>query len=627
KPISITKKLKDCEAKEGEDLVLSCETSKSCDVQWYKDGLLIHDTSRCQTSRSDIEATLTVRGVGEKDAGVYKCEAGVASTEACVTVKAEFLQKLKNQETQEGGSISLCCEFSKPGAEAQWKKGTEVLKSGDKYQIKQKDSIFELKISDMKPEDSGDYSCICVDKETTASIKVHAVPVTFTKELKNQESEEGGSVILHCELSKPGAPVKWKKGTELLKSGDKYEMKQKGTSVELKICNLKPEDSGDYSCDCGDHRTTASIIVTALPITFTKELKKQESEEGGSITLHCELSKPGAPVEWRKGTELLKSGDKYEMKQKDTSVELKICHLKPEDSGDYSCDCGDHRTTASVIVKALPITFIQELKNQESEEGGSVTLCCELSKPGAPVEWRKGTELLKSGDKYEIKQEDASVKLTICHLKPEDSGDYSCDCGDHRTTASVFVKALPITFTQELKNQESEEGGSVTLRCELSKPGAPVEWRKGTELLKSGDKYEMKQKGTVAEVHIHSLLTEDEGDYSCICEEQKTTATVKVRALPVTFTQELKNQESEEGGSVTLRCELSKPGAPVEWRKGTELLKSGDKYEMKQKGTVAEVHIHSLQTEDEGDYSCICEEQKTTATVKMKERHEEIIQS
>ncbi|KAJ8337404.1 hypothetical protein SKAU_G00386240 [Synaphobranchus kaupii] len=621
RPISITKELKDCEAKEGEDLVLSCQTSKSCDVQWYKDGILVQNTSKRQTSRSETEATLTIRGVGESDVGTYKCEAGGATTKARVTVKAlpaEFVQKLKNQETKEGGSITLCCEFSKPGGKAQWKKGTEVLTSGDRYKMKQSDTTFELKMSNMKPEDSGDYSCECADQKTIASIKVHVVPVTFTKELKNQECEEGGSVTLQCEISKPGATVEWRKGTELLKSGEKCKMKQKDSSVELKICHLTPEDSGDYSSNCGDHKTTASVSVKALPITFTRELKNQECEEGGSVTLQCEISKPGAPVEWRKGTELLKSGEKYKMKQKDSSVELKICHLTPEDSGDYSCNCGDHKTTASVSVKALPITFTRELKNQECEEGGSVTLHCELSKPGAPVEWRKGTELLKSGEKYKMKQKDSSVELKICHLTPEDSGDYSCNCGDHKTTASVSVKALPITFTRELKNQECEEGGSVTLHCELSKPGAPVEWRKGTELLKSGEKYKMKQKDSSVELKICHLTPEDSGDYSCNCGDHKTTASVSVKALPITFTRELKNQECEEGGSVTLQCEISKPGAPVEWRKGTELLKSGEKYKMKQKDSSVELKICHLTPEDSGDYNCNCGDHKTTASVSVK---------
>uniref|UniRef100_A0A674EZY5 Ig-like domain-containing protein n=1 Tax=Salmo trutta TaxID=8032 RepID=A0A674EZY5_SALTR len=137
---------------------------------------------------------------------------------------------------------------------------------------------------------------------------------------KSQEAEEGGSVTLHCELSKPGVPVEWRKGTQVLKSGEKYQMKQKESVSELLISKVVPEDSGDYSC-------------------------------GDNVTLHCELSKPGVPVEWRKGTQVLKSGEKYQLKQKESVSELLISKVVPEDSGDYSCVCGDQKTTASLKIK------------------------------------------------------------------------------------------------------------------------------------------------------------------------------------------------------------------------------------------------------------------------------------
>lgn len=86
-----------------------------------------------------------------------------------------------------------------------------------------------------------------------------------------------------------------------------------------------------------------------------------------------------------------------------------------------------------------------------------------------------------------------------------------------------------MTFKQKLKNQEAVEEGSVTLRCELSKPGAPVEWRKDTQLLKEGEKYQMKQEGRVAEMLIRNLTLTDAAEYSCSVGIVVTSADVKVR--------------------------------------------------------------------------------------------------
>lgn len=43
------------------------------------------------------------------------------------------------------------------------------------------------------------------------------------------------------------------------------------------------------------------------------------------------------------------------MKQRNTSCELKIAHLKEEDSGEYSCVCGNQTTSAMVRVEGMDI--------------------------------------------------------------------------------------------------------------------------------------------------------------------------------------------------------------------------------------------------------------------------------
>lgn len=74
--------------------------------------------------------------------------------------------------------------------------------------------------------------------------------------------EEGNGVTLRCELSKPGVPVQWRRKESVLTSGEKHQMKQSGSTVELFIRKSQPEDSGVYSCVCEDLKTSATVIIT-----------------------------------------------------------------------------------------------------------------------------------------------------------------------------------------------------------------------------------------------------------------------------------------------------------------------------------------------------------------------------
>lgn len=75
------------------------------------------------------------------------------------------------------------------------------------------------------------------------------------------------------------------------------------------------------------------------------------------MVLRCELAKPASAVEWRRGGELLKNGDKYQMRKKDLQVEMKVADLCVEDSGDYTCICGEQRTTAEIRVNGERCCF------------------------------------------------------------------------------------------------------------------------------------------------------------------------------------------------------------------------------------------------------------------------------
>ncbi|KAG9472593.1 hypothetical protein GDO78_018425 [Eleutherodactylus coqui] len=645
--VLIVEDLEDAEVFEGESVIFKCRISPAHyqKVQWFLDKTPLHTNEV-----NDIQAlaggyhTLSLKQLGVKDSGMVTFEAGNQKTSVKLLVKelpAHFTKELTQQEASEGSSITLHCELNKPDAPVEWKKENKVIQQSKKYKIRQEGQTSELIIRDLVPEDKGYYTCICGEHQTTGTVRVTALPPRFKEELKNKEEPEGESVTLRCVLTKPKAPLEWKKGEKTLIPGDKYRFLQDGLTAELVINHLEPQDGGEYTCVCGDHQTTACLSVKdssrtalqlsahflsffmsplhflALPIVFVEELRNESSSEGQAATLRCELSKPGVQVSWKKSNSIITASDKYAMSQEGAIYRLTIHNLELEDTGSYTCLCGEQQSAAMLTVQALPPQFKEELKNKEGTEGESVSLQCVLTKPKAPLEWKKGEKTLILGDKYKSLQDGLTAELVINQLEPQDGGEYTCVCGDHQTTACLSVKALPVVFSRPLQKVDAQEEQTVTLQCEVSKAGAAVDWRRAGLGLQAGGKYEIQQKGNVRELLIHNLKLEDTGEYSCDTGDQETKAYLTVTALPIVFVKPLKNTVVEDGVTVTLRCETSKPNVPVEWRKGTVAIFPCAKYAMKQDGATVELVIYDAEGEDAADYTCDTGDQQSTSTVKV----------
>ncbi|TKC37937.1 hypothetical protein EI555_001434, partial [Monodon monoceros] len=563
----------------------------------------------------------------------------------------KFTKGLRKEEATEGAMVTLHCELSK-AAPVEWRKGPETLRAGDRVSLRQDGAVCELEIRGLTVEDAGEYSCVCGQERTSATLTVRGLPAKFTKGLRKEEATEGAMVILHCELSK-AAPVEWMKGPETLRAGDRVSLRQDGAVCELEIRGLVMADAGEYSCVCGQERTSATLTIRAPQVVFRKPLQSLQAEEGTSASLRCELSEPSAAVVWSKGGLELQADERWEPQQRGHVAELVFRDLRREDTGEYTCTCGSQATSATLtvtggprgwphvlweIVRAAPppwsctplgpaaliaapapalifsltpvvapVRFLRELQAQEVDEGATAHLRCELSRAGASVEWHKGYLQLFPCAKYQMVLEGTAAELLVHGAEQEDAGPYTCDTGHAQSTASLSVRAPRPTFKTELQSTEQEAGGVARLCCQLndSEPGAPVLWLKEGVELQGSPKYEMRCKGATCELLIHGLEAKDTGEYTCMVGSQKTLASLTVKEPEVTIVRGLVDTEVQADGEAEFSCEVSRAeSVDVEWRLQGLPLQSSEVTEVAVRGgRTHTLRLKSVTPEDAGTVS------------------------
>uniref|UniRef100_A0A669CZ63 Ig-like domain-containing protein n=2 Tax=Oreochromis TaxID=8139 RepID=A0A669CZ63_ORENI len=201
-----------------------------------------------------FEKELESQTVMEGKSVLFSCE-----------VSSPNVPKPKDTVVMEGETATLSCTTSDLTTLVTWKRNHIPLRNGDKYEMRKEGKVNLLLIRDVDPLDTGVYSCDTGDMQSTHP---HFCPFSpelppfFQEELQSVEAEEGASATLY--LSKPGLSVQWKKNKLPLRANRKYEMKQDGCLLQLHIKELKPEDSGSYSCRAGAAETAATLTVQGV---------------------------------------------------------------------------------------------------------------------------------------------------------------------------------------------------------------------------------------------------------------------------------------------------------------------------------------------------------------------------
>lgn len=236
-------------------------------------------------------------------------------------------------------------------------------------------------------------------------------------------------------------------------------------------------------------------------MVFRKPLQSLQAEEGTSASLRCELSEPGATVVWSKGGLEVQADGRREPRQQGHVAELVLRGLRREDTGEYTCSCGSQATSAT-----LSVTGGRPVAPHMGGDPGSHGVGRPGVTPPAPCP---------------LPSPESCVPVDPC--------PHSCS---HPHVLPPPV-AAPVRFLRELQAQEVDEGTTARLRCELSRAGSSVEWRKGSLQLFPCAKYQMVLEGTAAELLVHGAEQEDAGLYTCDTGHAQSTASLSVRGEPL----------------------------------------------------------------------------------------------
>ncbi|GLD63419.1 obscurin-like protein 1, partial [Lates japonicus] len=617
-----------------ERLELSCEISQSdAPVCWYRDGLEVEEGPNLILEVDGAQRRLVIPMTTVDDTGEYICDTEDDSVAFLVTITEPLVTLTRPKNTPDklqsfaGQPIVMEIEVSRPSAEVKWWLNGKEIEENSNVTITEDGLIRRLTIHVPTPQDSGKYTCDAIDDKIDFQVKVSEPPVKILRksEIKtNVKSLISDDIVLECELSRANAVAKWYKDGCRIEGDERFCEEEEGAFRSLVILNAELRDSGEYFMDVGDDSISFQVTVEEPPVTIVGnsiDPDYQEMVAGDDLILACEVSRANAPVQWYCNDKLLTSDSRTYIESYGTLRKIIISNVQPSDSGKYMCDAVNDKMISVIRVQELPVTFV----NKEDDivvtgyEAECVTLTSYVSKESALVRWLKDWTPVE-GERYRALMEGHKRTLTIDPLRRSDAGEYTCDVNTDQIHFSLLVKEMRIKFVKPLRDTVAHADGMVTLRCEVCKPKADVQWLKNGVEVVASRRFTIRADGVERSLTIHRLSREDAGEYVCESRDDRTAASLRVE-MPrvVEFLTELHNTTVLEGEDATFKCVVSPEDVQLVWLMDNEPITLGHRFQATQNGLCHTLVIKKCQMLDCSRITAEAEGQLSKASLKVQE--------
>ena len=208
--------LQDIQVQDGEDAPFSLELSAAVHGTWFLDGARL----------------------GEEEEAGGRCSVQHRGTEHSLLIRGARLANNGAQVTFVSGSVRDSATLHVQG-----ERGTRP--------------------GVLPGEEQQGLSCwrmLLTPPRCLSAPQVRITPVPEAERLR--EVPAGLPVLLECQVSPPGAPVRWLKDSEAVPLDDVIAVQEEGCVRRLLLRSAGTSDAGVYTCDAGDDAVSFVVTVT-----------------------------------------------------------------------------------------------------------------------------------------------------------------------------------------------------------------------------------------------------------------------------------------------------------------------------------------------------------------------------
>ncbi|KAM9812236.1 immunoglobulin superfamily member 10 isoform X1 [Syngnathus typhle] len=550
-----------------------------------------------------------------------------------------------------------CDAVGDPVPVISWKRFSSS--TGNTVTIKGKMGKFELlrngtlSIQNVNTKDRGQYICIAENDHGSdkliVTLSVVAYPSRILEpKMREIKSHAGNTVEIQCKADgRPTPAISWilANGTQLRDRrtpNGRVSVTAGGTLVFRQVSVF---DRGHYKCiasnPAGADTATVRLHVVAAPPGILEE-KRQQVKVVSKQNLWLPCTGQGSPeprIHWVLQDGILVNSQRFAWDNRISVYEngtLLIKNLSPIDNGKYECiatsSTGSERRVVTLTVERREAAPKIEVISQQVTElyfGDQLKLnCSAIGEPEPRITWRLPSNAMveqshRMGSRFQVLE---NGTLVVNSVIDKDAGDYLCmaksTSGDDVQFMKVKVSMKPAKIDHKPHGKKKVlYGNDFKVDCKAS--GAPkpeISWGlpDGTvvnsalqaDSLNGGRRirrFTLFDNGTL---YVNQVGMSEEGDYTCIAENQVGKDEMHVHITVVTAAPKIRqNSETfarlKPGGNIRFDCEaIGEPKPRILWMLPTNdvIAASNERYLLHVNGSL---DIRNAKLVDGGEYVCV----------------------